>query len=72
MCCFAFYSGFGKLIKFFGLTAIPAAGGVAGYAYFDPEFRKQVEGTDYIGTYAKDLLDMVLPAPEVAAPLVVA
>ena len=51
------------MVKILGLT-IPAAGGVAGYAYFDPEFRKQLEGTDYIGTYAKDFLDMVLPEPE--------
>lgn len=47
-----------KAVKFVGLSLPVAAGGVLGYAWYDPDFRKQLE--DSI-PYAKELLENILP-----------
>ncbi|XP_035829456.1 MICOS complex subunit MIC60 isoform X5 [Aplysia californica] len=55
--------GFGFL-KFLGVSVPLAGGGTVGYAWYDPEFRKQLETNV---PYAKELLENVLPASEAEA-----
>jgi hypothetical protein len=54
-------SGFGK--KLFGLTLLTgtAAGGVIGYAYVDPDFRRKIEG---IIPQAKPFFDATIKSKE--------
>jgi len=47
------------LVKFLGLTLPATCGGVVGYAWYDQDFRKQLETSV---PYAKDILDGILPA----------
>jgi len=51
--------GGGFFWKLIGLTIV-GGGGVVGYAYFDPKFRKTFE--DYV-PYSKEALGYILPAP---------
>lgn len=54
----------GVLWKVLGLTTV-TAGGVVGYAWYDPSFRKQIE--DNV-PYSKDIFETIfqnLPSPNV-------
>ncbi|GFO50285.1 micos complex subunit mic60 [Plakobranchus ocellatus] len=56
--------GFG-FFKFLGVTIPVIGGGVVGYAWYDPEFRQQIESNV---PYAKELLENILPASEKKVP----
>jgi mitofilin len=58
-------SGGFKALKFIGLSLPVVAGGVVGYAWYDVEFRKQIE--DNV-PYAKELFGNILPKEEEKAP----
>ncbi|RUS78484.1 hypothetical protein EGW08_013772 [Elysia chlorotica] len=57
--------GFG-FFKFLGVTIPAVGGGILGYAWYDPEFKKQVESNI---PYAKDVFEAVLPATQTKAPV---
>lgn len=49
-------------LKFFGLTTV-ASGGVVGYAWYDPRFRKQIEDNVPYSKEAFDtLFELITPA----------
>ncbi|XP_059149003.1 MICOS complex subunit Mic60-like isoform X2 [Physella acuta] len=56
-------SGGFRLFKFFGFGLPAAATSLLGYAWYDPNFRKQLEANV---PYAKEVLESVLPESKVA------